>query len=101
MAYVITQPCLDKKDRACVQACPVDCIYEADNDERMLFIHPDQCIECGACELSCQANAIFAEADVPVKWQAFIRYNRDYFSEPEAVLAELEQTYPPPNDQAC
>jgi ferredoxin len=32
---------------ACVEECPVDCIYEG---ERMLYIHPDECVDCGACE---------------------------------------------------
>ena len=38
MTYVIAQPCVDVKDRACVDECPVDCIYEG---ERTLYIHPD------------------------------------------------------------
>lgn len=28
MPYVIAQPCVDVKDKACVDECPVDCIYE-------------------------------------------------------------------------
>ena len=28
MPYVIAEPCKDVKDKACVEACPVDCIYE-------------------------------------------------------------------------
>ncbi|HYR74133.1 MAG TPA: ferredoxin, partial [Candidatus Acidoferrum sp.] len=44
MAYVITEPCIDVKDKACVEVCPVDCIYEGPNQ---LFIHPDECIDCG------------------------------------------------------
>ena len=27
MAYVITQPCIDVKDKSCVDVCPVSCIY--------------------------------------------------------------------------
>jgi len=42
MAYVITQPCIDVKDKACVPVCPVDCIYEG---ERMLYIHPGECVD--------------------------------------------------------
>ena len=48
MAYVIAEPCIDVKDKACVEVCPVDCIYEGPNQ---LLIHPDECIDCGACEL--------------------------------------------------
>jgi NAD-dependent dihydropyrimidine dehydrogenase PreA subunit len=36
VTYVIAQPCVDVKDRACVDECPVDCIYEG---SRMLYIH--------------------------------------------------------------
>ena len=46
MTYVITEACIGVKDRACVEVCPVDCIYEG---EDQLYIHPDECIECGAC----------------------------------------------------
>ncbi|MGA1628655.1 MAG: 4Fe-4S binding protein, partial [Aquiluna sp.] len=47
MTYVIALPCVDLKDKACIDECPVDCIYEGD---RMLYIHPDECVDCGACE---------------------------------------------------
>ncbi|KRB39124.1 indolepyruvate ferredoxin oxidoreductase subunit alpha [Microbacterium sp. Root180] len=47
MTYVIALPCVDVKDRACIDECPVDCIYEG---ERSLYIHPDECVDCGACE---------------------------------------------------
>ena len=46
MTYVIAQPCVDVKDRACVDECPVDCIYEG---ARSLYIHPEECVDCGAC----------------------------------------------------
>ena len=47
VAYVIAEPCIDVLDRACVEECPVDCIYEG---ARALYIHPDECVDCGACE---------------------------------------------------
>ncbi len=62
MTYVIAEPCVDVKDRACVEECPVDCIYEG---ERALYIHPDECVDCGACEPVCPVEAIFYEDDVP------------------------------------
>jgi NAD-dependent dihydropyrimidine dehydrogenase PreA subunit len=66
MTYVISQPCVDLKDRACVDECPVDCIYEG---KRMLYIHPDECVDCGACEPVCPVEAIFYEDDVPEEWK--------------------------------
>lgn len=62
MAYVITLPCVDTKDKACVEECPVDCIYEGD---RSLYIHPEECVDCGACEPACPVQAIFYEDDLP------------------------------------
>ena len=62
MPYVITEACIGTKDRACVDVCPVDCIYEGPDQ---LFIHPDECIDCGACEPECPVTAIFPEEDVP------------------------------------
>jgi NAD-dependent dihydropyrimidine dehydrogenase PreA subunit len=62
MPYVITEACKNTKDRACVDVCPVDCIYEGPDQ---LYIHPDECIDCGACEPECPVTAIFPEEDVP------------------------------------
>ena len=58
MAYVITEPCIGTKDTACVDVCPVDCIHprkdEADFESfNMLYIDPEVCIDCGACEPAC------------------------------------------------
>ncbi|MSY67940.1 MAG: ferredoxin, partial [Actinobacteria bacterium] len=46
MTYIIAQPCIDIKDKSCIEECPVDCIYEGN---RMLYIQPDECVDCGAC----------------------------------------------------
>ncbi|MYS85135.1 ferredoxin [Embleya scabrispora] len=58
MAYVIGAACIDVMDRSCMEECPVDCIYEGD---RKLYIHPDECIDCGACELACPTEAIVSD----------------------------------------
>ncbi|HEV8215854.1 MAG TPA: ferredoxin family protein [Gemmatimonadaceae bacterium] len=76
MPYVITEACIGVKDRACVDVCPVDCIYEGD---QQLFIHPDECIDCGACEPECPVTAIFPEEDVPQTQKQFVQINRDVF----------------------
>jgi NAD-dependent dihydropyrimidine dehydrogenase PreA subunit len=47
MTYIIAEPCIDIKDRSCVDVCPVDCIHEA---ERILVIDPEECIDCFAPE---------------------------------------------------
>ncbi len=76
MPYVITEACIGVKDRGCVDVCPVDCIYEGDGQ---LYIHPDECIDCGACEPECPVNAIYPEEDVPEGMQSFIAINREIF----------------------
>ena len=60
MTYIIGLPCVDVKDRACVEECPVDCIYEGN---RMLYIHPEECVDCGACEPVCPVEAIRQTGD--------------------------------------
>ncbi len=77
MAYIIAEPCITVKDAACVEVCPVDCIYEG---EDMYYIHPDECIDCGACEPVCPVEAIFPMDEVPAKWQSFIAKNANFFA---------------------
>jgi NAD-dependent dihydropyrimidine dehydrogenase PreA subunit len=79
MTYVIAEPCIDVLDRACVEECPVDCIYEGG---RSLYIHPDECVDCGACEPVCPVEAIFYEDDLPAKWSLFAADNARFFAEP-------------------
>jgi len=70
--YVVTEPCIGVKDKSCMTVCPVDCIYEADEQ---VYIHPDECIDCGLCEPECPVNAIFVDTDVPPNWKDFIQRN--------------------------
>lgn len=92
MTYVIAEPCIDVKDKACVEVCPVDCIYEIpdegntehdgvveDGRRGMLYIHPEECIDCGACEPECPVEAIFPEDEVPDKWSDYTKYNYEAF----------------------
>ena len=76
MTFVIALPCVDVKDRACVDECPVDCIYEGD---RMLYIQPDECIDCGACEPVCPVEAIYFDADLPPEWEPYAGANAEFF----------------------
>ena len=76
MTYVITSPCVDVKDLACVEECPVDCIYEGN---RMLYIQPDECVDCGACEPVCPVEAIYYEDDVPADQAEYYDINVKFF----------------------
>ena len=78
MTYVIALPCVDIKDRACVEECPVDCIYEGG---RSLYIHPDECVDCGACEPVCPVEAIYYEDDLPEKWAVHTEDNAEFFTD--------------------
>lgn len=84
MAYVICEPCVGTKDTACVEPCPVDCIHPHKDDEgheeaKMLYINPEECIDCDACMPECPVEAIFPEADVPEKWNSFIEENANHY----------------------
>jgi ferredoxin len=85
MAYVICEPCVGVKDKACVAVCPVDCIHEGVYTDAggqaydMLFINPDECIDCGLCEPECPVTAIFADSDVPKQWENFMQINADFY----------------------
>jgi NAD-dependent dihydropyrimidine dehydrogenase PreA subunit len=68
MTYVITQPCIDVMDMACVQECPVDAIYQG---RSMSYINPDECVDCGASEPVCPVEAIYYEDEVPPHLQRF------------------------------
>ena len=78
MTYVITDPCIDVLDKSCVEVCPVDCIHYEEGTDRKLFIDPDECIDCGACEPECPVEAIFPEDALPDKWEPFIKINYAY-----------------------
>jgi len=74
MAMVVTEPCFGCKYTDCVVVCPAECFYEG---PQMLFIHPDECIDCGACVPECPVAAIYHEGDVPARWTDYIALNRE------------------------
>ncbi|CAM5446819.1 ferredoxin [Streptomyces spiroverticillatus] len=76
MTYVIAQPCVDIKDRACLTECPVDCIYEG---VRTLYINPDECVDCHACEPVCPVEAIFQEDELPQHWEHYRTVDEEFF----------------------
>jgi ferredoxin len=99
MTYVITQPCIDVKDKSCVDVCPVSCIYlKTDELDRKLYIHPDECIDCGACEPECPVSAIFEQSAVPSEWNEFPDLDRRWCtgdqSEKDAVRTRINEIQP-------
>lgn len=85
MPYVVAEPCIGVKDKSCMKVCPVDCIYEG---EDQVYINPDECIDCGLCEPECPVSAIFVDTDVPPQWRDYIEKNRVRSKE----LAELQHS---------
>jgi ferredoxin len=94
MTYVVAEPCIKCKYTDCVEVCPVNCFYESVN---FLVIHPDECIDCGACEPVCPTKAIFPESDLPEKWAEYTAINAEYatklpnISEKKDALPEAEE----------
>ena len=85
MAYVIAEPCIGTKDNSCVEVCPVDCIHptpdEPDYDKvEMLYIDPEECIDCDACVEACPVDACFAEDQLPGEWSDYAKKNAEYFA---------------------
>ena len=74
MAYVVTQPCFGCKYTDCVVVCPCNSFREG---EKMLYIDPNECIDCDACVPECPVEAIFYEDNVPAEWQEFIALNAE------------------------
>ena len=84
MAYVIALPCIGVKDTACVVVCPADCIHPTKNDSdfdsaEMLYIDPDDCLDCDLCLHECPVKAIFPQEDLPAEWKDFAERNAAYY----------------------
>ncbi len=92
MTYIIGSPCIGVMETACVDVCPVDCIYWEPGIDQKLSINPDECIGCAACETACLDRAIFAIDDVPPHEEEFIELNRLYFLDREAVREQVERS---------
>ena len=93
MPYVIAEPCIGVKDTACVDACPVDVIHPRRDEAGFeavdqLYIHPNDCIDCGACIPVCPVSAIYLIEDLPEKWGHFAQTNAKWYAEQSEVHKE-------------
>jgi ferredoxin len=97
MAFIITDPCIGTKDSACVDVCPVDCIHPRKDEPEfeqapMLFIHPDECIDCGACVPACPVSAIYDSPDAtPANQKDLIDANAIYRAGDPGAVAKAEE----------
>ena len=95
MAYIITSTCIDVLDTACVEVCPVDCIHYDKGTDRMLYIDPDECIDCAACEPVCPVTAIFEHDSVPASEKEYIQLNALWFKDKLAARTKVNSLRAP------
>ena len=97
MPFIITDPCIGTKDSACVDVCPVDCIHPRKDEPEfettsMLYIHPDECIDCGACVPACPVAAIYDSPDsTPPSQKELIEANSVYRAGDAGAVSQAEQ----------
>ncbi len=92
MPYIVTENCMDCRFTDCVEVCPVDCFYA---DAKMLYIHPEECIDCGACEPACPVEAIFSTDDMPDEMEKWEKINADRCEDDDVVnITEQEDALP-------
>ncbi len=76
MPYIVTENCQKCRFTDCVTVCPVDAFH---GDADMVYIDPDACIDCGACEPQCPVKAIYEDRDAEKKanLKPWIEINKD------------------------
>lgn len=105
--YVITSACVGVLERACVEVCPVHCIYEYEDGRlvgkdadgavvnshdatdvvgmygaTMLYVHPDECTACDLCLEECPVGAIVPQDTLAPDLEEFRDINRLVFPHP-------------------
>ena len=90
MTYVVTENCHKCRFTDCVVVCPVDCFHA---DEEMVYIDPDECIDCGACVPECPVEAIFPEDEVPDDQKKWTEINAEK-APGLPVITEKQDPYP-------
>ncbi len=94
MAYIIAEPCVGVKDKACVEVCPVDCIH-GEEDSKQLYINPDECIDCEACVPECPPQAIFHEDNLPAQWADYKTLNAEMCPSCPGITERKDPMGPP------
>lgn len=91
VTYIISSACVDVQDQSCIEVCPVDCIHFEEGEDRMCYVHPDECIDCAACESACPVGAIFAEGQAPAEAAQFTAINALWFEDKAAARARVQE----------
>jgi ferredoxin len=91
VAHVVTEPCVNCKYTDCVVVCPMECFY---GDECMLYIDPDDCIDCGACVSECPVSAIYRDTEVPTVWREYVALNAERVAVLKPASARVTEKQP-------
>jgi ferredoxin len=97
MPFIITDPCIDTKDTSCVDVCPVDCIHPRKDEPEfaassMLYIHPEECIDCGACVPACPVAAIYDSPEsTPPSQKELVEANAVFRAGDPGAVARAEE----------
>jgi ferredoxin len=97
MAHIVTASCNDCKYTDCVEVCPVECFYQ---DENMLYIDPDECIDCEACVPECPVQAIYSVDNLPEQFKDYIELNKDKAAALKTT-GHITEKQPPKEGPAC
>lgn len=90
MSHVVGEACVKCKYADCVEVCPVNCFYEA---EDQLYINPEECIDCEACVSECPVNAITSDSEAAA---AYIEKNKTFaYSEESRRTSKKDVTHGP------
>ena len=92
MAHIVTANCNDCKYTDCCVVCPVECFYQ---DDMMLYIDPNDCIDCEACVPECPVEAIYLDSNVPAKWSGYVQLNADRVKALKPAGARVTERQPP------
>ncbi len=87
MPHVVAKPCFGCKYTDCVVVCPVESFREG---EQMLYIDPEECIDCEACVPECPVEAIFQDDNVPEEWADFIELNAEMAAKCEPITEKKD-----------
>jgi ferredoxin len=79
-----------------VDVCPVDCIHPRKDEPEfasttMLYIHPEECIDCGACVPACPVAAIYDSPEsTPASQKELVGANATFRAGDASALAAAE-----------
>ena len=98
MAHIVAESCNDCKYTDCCVVCPVECFYQ---DDMMLYIDPDDCIDCEACVPECPVEAIYAEANLPSQWASYIQLNKERCTALKGSGGQITEKADPKEGPGC